>query len=474
MNDIPLSAYGIQDAATAAVRVPPQAIEAEQSLLGSLMLDNGAWDRVCDLVGEKDFYRADHRRIFKAIAQLVDCAMPADALTVADALGDDLGAVGGREYLGHLSINTISAANIRRYAEIVRDRAVRREIIGVCTEAIDRLYSNPEPGLLEQIQEKLFTLANRNERKTARPFKAVLSEVVASIDERFHRKGGEITGLPTGFVDLDKITAGFQGGDLIVIAGRPSMGKTALAMNIVEHVAVGLGKPCAVFSLEMSDTQLVQRMLGSVGKVNQHQLRTGWLGPEDWTALVAGQGKLNAARVIIEETYDLQPGTLRAKARRIKRENPDLALIVVDYIQLMDSQADKRVDQVAEITRGLKRIAKELNLPVVALSQLNRSVETRTNKRPMMADLREPGAIEQDADLILFMYRDEVYDPETLNPGLCEVIIGKQRNGPVGFVNLAFLAQFARFENFAGEPRRREYKPRSKPFEGRARADVDG
>ncbi len=469
MNDFPPGDFE-------ATRLPPQSLEAEQSVLGGLMLDNGAWDRVSDLVTEKHFYRGDHRKIFRAIAQLIDCAMPADALTVADALGDDLGEIGGQAYLGSLAMNTPSAANIRRYAEIVKDRAIRRGLIAVCADAIDKLYSsNPEDGLIERIQEQLFQLANQNDAKKARAFPDILSEVVESIDKRYHQKGGDITGVPTGFSDLDKMTAGFQPGDLIVIAGRPSMGKTALAMNIVEHLAVEQGKPCAVFSLEMSDSQLVQRMLGSVGKVNQHQLRTGRLDDSDWPRLVESHAKLGAARVVIEETYDLQPGSLRAKARRIKRENPDLALIVVDYLQLMESGADKRVDQVAEITRGLKRIAKELSIPVVALSQLNRSVEARTNKRPQMSDLRESGAIEQDADLILFMYRDEVYDPETLNPGVCEVIIGKQRNGPVGHVNLTFLAQYARFENFMGEIRRKEYKPhRKQPFETRHRADVDG
>ena len=458
-----------------AVRTPPQALEAEQSVLGGLMLDGTAWDRVVDVVQERDFYRSSHRAIFRAISQLVECSMPADVLTVADVLGDRIEEVGGRAYLGSLAVNTPSAANIRRYAELVRDRAIRRELIGVCTEAIGKLYaSNPEEGLIERVQEQLFEIANRNTGKSARAFKQILSEVVQSIDARFHHKGGDITGLSTGFLDLDKFTAGFQGGDLIVIAGRPSMGKTALAMNIVEHVVLDLKKSAAVFSLEMSDNQLVQRMLGSAAKVNLHQLRTGRLDENDWRRIADTHGTLGQARVVIEETYDLQPATLRAKARRIKRENPDLALIVVDYLQLLESSAEKRVDQVAEITRGLKRIAKELMIPVVALSQLNRSVEARTNKRPMMADLRESGAIEQDADLILFMFREEVYDADTLNPGLCEVIVGKQRNGPTGFVHLTFLAQYARFENFAGEIRRKEHKPRSRPFEPRPRADVDG
>jgi replicative DNA helicase len=456
-------------------RLPPQAIEAEQWLLGGLLLDNQAWDRVCDIVRETDFYRGSHRKIFRAITQLLDCAMPADVLTVADVLGADLQECGGLEYVGGLSVNTQSPANIRQYAEIVRDRAIRRELITVCNEAMAKLYApNPQPGLIEEVQEQLFRITNRNRETRSRPFPQILSEVVESIDRRHNTEGGDITGLPTGFIDLDKMTAGFQPGDLIVVAGRPSMGKSAIAMNIVEHVCVELGKSCAVFSLEMADTQLVQRMLGSVGRVNQHQLRTGRLDDDDWRRISDTHRKLGQARVVIEETFDLQPATLRAKARRMRRENPDLALIVVDYLQLMDGEAEKRVDAVAEITRGLKRIAKELSIPVLALSQLNRAVEARTNKRPMMADLRESGAIEQDADLILFMYREEVYDPETPNPGLCEVIIGKQRNGPTGVVNLTFLAQYARFENWAGEIRRKEYKSRSRPFETRQRADIDG
>ena len=464
------------DIRDAAALLPPQAVEAEQSVLGGLMLDNAAWDRVGDVLGERDFYRSDHRLIFRAIEQLLSLDMPADAVTVADALGEELERVGGRDYLGSMVVNTPSSANIRRHAELVREKSVRRGLITLCSQTLDSLYgdmSDSPAGLIGRLEDGLAALATARLSKPQASFGALLSRVVASIDERY-QNGGRITGLETGFVDLDEKTAGLQPGELIVIAGRPSMGKTSMAMNIVEHVTLNLTRSAAVFSLEMSDTQLVQRMLGSVGKVNQHRLRTGRLDAEDWTQLSKTHGEMAGARVIIEETYDLEPAALRAKAKRIKRANPDLALIVVDYLQLMETGADKRVDQVAEITRGLKRIAKELEIPVVALSQLNRSVEARTNKRPMMADLRESGAIEQDADLILFMYRDEVYNPDTPNPGLCEVIIGKQRNGPTGHIHLTFLAQYARFENHAGEIHQRVYKPRSKPFETRSRADVDG
>lgn len=455
--------------------LPPQAIEAEQSVLGGLMLDNGAWDRVADVVGERDFYRADHRRIFRAIETLVDCSMPADVLTVADALGDDLQAVGGREYLGSLVVEVPSAANIRHYAETVRDRSVKRGLIVLCNQALEALYrrtEDPPAELIGRLEDGLAALATVREGKT-RTWGAILADVLDGIEKRQSAGGHDITGLETGFKDLDHMTAGFQPGDLIVIAGRPSMGKSAIAMNIVEHVAVKLKKSCAVFSLEMSDAQLAQRMIGSVGRVNQHQLRTGRMTDEDWHKVGGAYSQLSPARVVIEETYDLKPGSLRAKARRIKRENPDLALIVIDYLQLLDGEAEKRVDAVAEITRGLKKLAKEMNIPVVALSQLNRSVEARTNKRPMMADLRESGAIEQDADVILFMFREEVYDPETPNPGLAEVIIGKQRNGPIGHVYLTFIAQYARFENFTGTIQHKQYKARSKPFETRQRADID-
>ena len=431
--------------------LPPQAIAAEQSVIGGLLLDNGAWDRVGDLIDEKDFYRKDHRLIYRHLERLITDGKPGDSLTVCESLGKDIDAAGGRAYIGSLALNTPSAANIRRYAEIVKDRAQKRGLIALCNELTEAAYkpsSESAGDLLARVQEKLFALAVRHGGRTARPFRDILSGVLQSIDERCAGDGGDITGLETGFIDLDKMTAGFQPGDLIVIAGRPSMGKTALAMNIVEHVALRLKRSAGVFSLEMSDTQLVQRMMGSVARVSQHQLRAGRLTDDDWQRLTTSVYGLNDARIIIEETFDLEPANLRAKARRMLRENPDLGLIVVDYLQLMEADGDKRADQVAVITRGLKRLAKELNLPVVALSQLNRSLEARQNKRPMMSDLRESGAIEQDADLILFMYRDEVYNTETLNPGVAEIIIGKQRNGPIGTVNLTFLAQFTRFENY--------------------------
>lgn len=458
------------------MRLPPQAIDAEQAVLGGLLLDNSAWDRIGDLIDEKDFYRRDHRVLYAAIERLIALGMPADALTVAESLGDKVDDVGGLSYIGTLSLNTPSVANIKRYAEIVKDRAQKRELIAACSGLIDGAYkstSESAADLAGQVQDKLFALIQGHPGKSSATFGTILQRVVASIDERAGKD--EINGLPTGYVDLDEKTAGLQPGDLIIVAGRPSMGKTALAMNIVEYVALTLKKTCAVFSLEMSDQQLVQRMLGSVGSINQHQLRTGRLTQEDWAKVVDTSKKMHSAPIIIEEIYDLGPADLRAKARRIQREHPDLALIVVDYLQLLEAGGDKRSDQVATITRALKRIAIELNIPVVALSQLNRGLEQRTNKRPMMSDLRESGAIEQDADLILFMYRESVYDPESPNPSVAEVIVGKQRNGPTGHIYLTFRATYARFENFAGEIRHKESKSRSRAFEpARERADLDG
>jgi replicative DNA helicase len=460
------------------MRLPPQAIEAEQSLLGGLLLDNAAWDRVADIVRESDFYRTNHRLIFRHIVGLIEVNKPADPVTVSDSLGENLEDVGGRGYVASLFLNTPSAANIRRYAEIVQDRAQKRGLIGLCQDVQDRAYSAssaPAPELLTHAEQALHGLHGR-QAGHAKPIADVLSTVLERIDMQYSRESpSEVTGLSTGFVDLDRITSGLQGGELIIVAGRPSMGKTALAMNVVEWVAIEQKRSVAVFSLEMSDEQLAQRMIGSVGHIDQHQLRTGKFPEERWGRITEAAGKIQGAPIYIEETYDLSPSTMRAKARRMWREHPDLALIVVDYLQLMEGDSERRVDQIAEISRGLKRIARELKIPVMALSQLNRSVEQRQDKRPMMSDLRESGALEQDADLILFLYRDEVYDPESEAKGTAEVIIAKQRSGPIGMVRLTFLSKFARFENYGGEPIGRTRKqPRSKPFAMRERADIDG
>ncbi len=446
--------------------IPPHSLESEQSVLGGLLLSNSAWDKVCELVAEKDFYTSAHRRIFRAIESLIGAGKEADIVTVSVVLGDDLKDIGGLVYLGSLVQNTPSVHNINRYAEVVLDRSQKRQLIAVASDMLDSLYhaqNATAAELMGRASEKIFAL-ERVAVKKGRSFSKVLSDVLASVDSRYHASA-EITGLPTGFIDLDEMTAGLQNEDLIIIAGRPSMGKTALAMNIAEHVALNEKKAVAVFSLEMSDTQLAQRMIGSVGRVNQHRLRTGRLSDDDWSVLSSTVGKLHDANILIEETFDLAPAQMRAKARRIKRENPDLGLIVVDYLQLMEAGGNNRADQIADITRGLKRIAKELQIPVVALSQLNRGLEQRTNKRPVMSDLRESGAIEQDADVIIFLYRDKVYNEDTLNPNLAEAIIGKQRNGPIGTVNLHFEAQFARFDNWSGEVLRSDPKPKNRAFD---------
>lgn len=459
--------------------IPPHSVEAEQSLLGALLLDNRAWERIADLVSIDDFYRDDHRRIFRHIGKLIESGRAADVVTLAEALDKDLERAGGVSYLGSLSQNAPGSINARRYAEIVADRAKKRKGIEFCARLTEDLLSpaaRPVSQILEDAQEQLFALDRRAGAESAKPFNQILAKVMESVDQRYHSDGGGITGVATGFVDLDDKLAGLQRGDLIVIAGRPSMGKTALAMNMVEHVAVELGQPVLVLSLEMADTQLGQRMLGSNARIDQHALRTGRLSDEDWSKLSRSMGKLHDAPIIIEETFDLSPASLRSKARRADREHGRLGLIVLDYLQLMEGGPERRVDAIAEISRGLKRIAKELDVPVVALSQLNRGVEQRPNKRPGMADLRDSGAIEQDADVILFMYRDEVYHEETANRGVAEVIIGKQRNGPIGTIYLAFLAAFTRFENYAGEPpRSAPAKPRSRAFEPPPhRADIDG
>ena len=445
------------------IKVPPHSVEAEQSVLGGLLLDNNAWDRVADIVAEGDFYRADHRQIYRHIVKLIEASRPADVVTVAESLDStkDLASVGGMAYLTALASGTPSAANIRRYAEIVRERAILRKLAAVATEIADSAYSTmgrDASQILDEAESKVFEIAEQGARGNAgfQEMPDLLTQVVQRIDMLYERGGNsEVTGVPTGYVDLDRMTSGLQPGELVIVAGRPSMGKTSLAMNIAEHVALEAKLAVGVFSMEMASTQLVLRMLGSVGKLDQHKLRTGRLHDDDWKRLTDAVGRLNDARIQVDETPALNPLELRARARRLHREYKGLGLIVVDYLQLMSSssQGENRATEISEISRSLKGLAKELSCPVIALSQLNRSLEQRPNKRPVMSDLRESGAIEQDADLILFIYRDEVYNPESPDKGIAEVIIGKQRNGPIGTVQLAFLGEYTRFENLA-DPRR--------------------
>ena len=446
-----------------AARTPPNSVEAEQSVLGGLLLENAAWDRVADVITEADFYRADHRTIFQHIAQLIEQNRPADSLTVTESLerSGKVAEAGGQAYIASLALNTPSAANIRRYAEIVRERSVLRNLAAVGTAIADSAYSPSGKDahvLIDEAEARVFQIAEVG-AKTRQGFTKIdplLTETVERIDMLYSRENKhDVIGLSTGFVDLDRMTSGLQPGEMIVVAGRPSMGKTALAMNMVENAALDSKKAVAVFSMEMSGPQLAMRMIGSVGRVDQHELRTGTFKEEDWPRLVDAVGKLNDAQIYIDDTAGLNCLEVRSRARRMHRQCGGLSLIVVDYLQLMSGTSsggrdENRATEIAEISRSLKGIAKELKVPVLALSQLNRGVDSRQDKRPMMSDLRESGAIEQDADVILFIYRDEVYNPDSPRKGIAEIIIAKQRNGPVGKIDLTFLGRHTRFENYAG------------------------
>jgi replicative DNA helicase len=450
----------LKDPQVESARMPPQAVEAEQSVLGGLLLDNTAWDRVADVVTGADFYRADHRTIFQHIGDLIEGGKPADALTVAESLerSGKLVDTGGHAYLGSLAANTPSAANIRRYAEIVRERAIMRSLAAVGTEIADAAFSpmgKTAAQMLDEAEGRVFEIAEAGARGR-NGFVSIddlAAKVVTRMDELYHSENpSDITGIPTGYADLDSRTSGLQPSDLIIVAGRPSMGKTAFALNIAEYVAIDFGLPVAVFSMEMSGEQVAMRLLGSLSRVSQHKIRTGRVEEDDWTRVTKGLERLQNASIFIDDSGALNPLELRARARRLYRSCGKLGLIVVDYLQLMSgSRADSenRATELSEISRSLKALAKELNVPIVALSQLNRSVESRTDRRPMMSDLRESGAIEQDADVILFIYRDEVYHPESPDKGLAEIIIGKQRNGPIGMMKLTFRGEFTRFENYA-------------------------
>jgi replicative DNA helicase len=443
------------------IKLPPHSVEAEQSVLGGLLLEASALDKITDLVTDEDFYRQEHRLIFRQILRLSEQAKPVDVITVAEALeiAGELDKVGGLPYLGGLAQNVPSAANIRRYGEIVRERSIMRKLAEVGSDIASSAY-NPTgrdaAQLLDEAESKVFEIAEAGS-KGKQGFVAMpplLTEVVERIETLYGRDNpSDITGTATGFTDLDRITSGLQAGDLIIVAGRPSMGKTALAINIAENVAMDSKLPVAIFSMEMGATQLAMRMLGSVGKLNQQDLRTGRLHDDDWGRLTHALGKLNDAPIHIDESAALSALDLRARSRRLHRQSNGLGLIVVDYLQLMSSNVGKasenRATEISEISRSLKALAKELHVPVIALSQLNRSLEQRPNKRPVMSDLRESGAIEQDADLILFIYRDEVYNSDSSDKGKAEIIIGKQRNGPIGKVELAFRGEYTRFDNLA-------------------------
>jgi replicative DNA helicase len=440
-------------------KTPPHSIESEQSVLGGLMLDNNAWEKVADIITDSDFYRQDHRLIYHHICKLIEQNKPADVVTVAESLeiSAELQNIGGLAYIGAIVQNTPSAANIKRYAEIVRERSIMRNLAQVGVQITDSAY-NPAgrsaANLLDEAEAKVFEIAEEGARGKEGfiDIQPLLKQVVERIELLYSQDNpSNVTGIASGFHDLDQKTSGFQPGDLIIVAGRPSMGKTAFSLNIAEHVALELKKPVAVFSMEMGGAQLAMRLLGSVGKLDQHKVRTGRLEDEDWPKLTHALGKLNEAPIFIDESAALNALELRARARRLYRQYGELGLIVVDYLQLMSSgsQGENRATEISEISRALKGLAKDLRVPVIALSQLNRSLEQRPNKRPVMSDLRESGAIEQDADVILFIYRDEVYNPDSQDKGIAEIIIGKQRNGPIGKIDLTFLGEYTRFESYA-------------------------
>ena len=443
---------------TQEIRIPPHSEEAEQSVLGGLMLDNSAWDQIADIIIEKDFYRKDHQLIFRAVAHLADQSIPFDVITLSEWLEarGELSNIGGLAYLATLVKDTPSAANIRAYANIVRERAIFRALIQVSAD-ISRVAYYPEgrnsTELLDFAEQKIFDIAERGaHNRNGFVLLRDLSIKVINRLEFLYKQQNPITGIAAGFTDLDLITSGLQVADLIIVAGRPSMGKTSFAMNIAEHVAIKEKKVVAVFSMEMPCEQLALRLISSLGRVDQHRVRTGKLEDGDWERVTSAVGALSEAMIFIDDTPSLTPTELRARCRRLKRDR-GLDLIIIDYLQLMQIPGNKenRATEISEISRGLKVLAKELRVPVVALSQLNRGLEQRPNKRPLMADLRESGAIEQDADLILFIYRDEVYNENSPDKGTAEIIISKHRNGPIGMVRLTFLGQYTRFENYISQ-----------------------
>ncbi len=438
-------------------RVPPHSEEAEQAVLGGLMLDNAAWDRVADRITADDFYRHDHRLIFRAVSALADRNAPFDMVTVSEQLDrtTELESAGGMAYLGRLAAETPSAANIVAYADIVRERSILRSLISVGTEIADSAYTPEGRGskeLLDVAEQKVFRIAEQGARG-AQGFRGMKPLLTAAVDqiEYLYESQNPITGIATGYQDLDALTSGLNPGDLVIVAGRPSMGKTSFAMNIAEYVAMKNSEPVAIFSMEMPGEQLAIRLLSSMGRINQQKLRSGRLEDGDWPRLTSAVQMLSEAPLYIDDTPALSPTELRARTRRLMREHKGLGLIVVDYLQLMQSpgSSENRANEISDISRGLKALAKELSVPMIALSQLNRSLEQRPNKRPVMSDLRESGAIEQDADIIAFVYRDEVYNDESPDKGTAEIIIAKQRNGPIGTVRLTFHGQFTRFENYA-------------------------
>ncbi len=464
-DSIPEFPEHVKDEAVAAVRRPPHSLESEQSILGGLMLDTNAFEIVSDILSVDDFYRREHQIIYEAIERLAINAKPVDAVTVLgelQAIGK-VQDVGGMQYLDALVHSTPSAANIRRYAEIVRERSILRQLISAGDEIVSLAYS-PEAAdvsqLLDQIQTKIFAIdenSNRGKKGFVR-----LPEVAANVTKEVQalyeeHSNDDVTGLPTGFIKLDRMLTGLHPSDLVIVAGRPSMGKTSFALNIVEYVGIVLKLPVAIFSMEMSADQLAKRFISSTGRVDAQKIRRARLDNSDWQRFTDAVAEMSKAPIYIDDSSALTVNEVRARARRLARKSGPLSLIVVDYLQLMSGSAragsstENRATEISEISRGLKNLAKEMNAPVIALSQLNRAVESRSDRRPMMSDIRESGAIEQDADVIMFIYRDVVYNKDCAEPNKAEIIIGKQRNGPIGTIDLRFDGEFTRFDNLAEE-----------------------
>ena len=446
------------DLETSRVKIPPHSVEAEQAVLGGLMLDNRRFDEVSEVVTAADFYRQDHRLIYAAVERLASESEPLDVVTLAEYLerAGDIEDAGGLSYLAELAEKTPSAANIRAYAQIVAERSILRQLIEVSGGIVDSAF-NPQgrtsSELLDEAEHNVFRIAESRTKEGSgpKPINPILTQALTRIEELFE-SGDKVTGLTTGFSDLDEWTSGMQPSDLIIVAGRPSMGKTTFAMNIVENALLSTGEPILVFSMEMPADSIVMRMLSSLGRIDQTRMRSGKLEEDDWPRLTSAVSLLKDKPLYIDDTPGLSPTEMRSRARRIARENGGkLSLIMVDYLQLMrvPGNTEGRTAEISEISRSLKGLAKELSCPVVALSQLNRSLEQRPNKRPVNSDLRESGAIEQDADVIMFVYRDEVYNEDTQDKGIAEIIIGKQRNGPIGTVRLAFIGKFTKFEDLA-------------------------
>ena len=442
-----------------ALKVPPHSVEAEQAVLGGLMLDNSEWDNIADVLLAEDFYRAEHQLIYQVMLQQGEANSPIDVVTLVESLNSlgELANAGGVDYLGELAGNARGTANIHAYADIIRERAVLRRLISVANSIADTGYNTggkKAAEILDEAEQKVFNIADERPQEQGPVFiNPLLASAVDRIDE-LAGADGDLTGLSSGFKDLDGMTSGWQRSDLVIVAGRPSMGKTAFAMNLVENAVLQDEKPVLVFSLEMPAESLIFRMLSSIGRIDQTKLRTGQLSDDDWPGFNDAVGKLKDRPLFIDDSAGVSPMEMRARARRIVREHGAIGMIVVDYLQLMQikGSSENRVNEISEISRSLKLLAREFECPVIALSQLNRGLEQRPNKRPVMSDLRESGAIEQDADVIAFIYRDEVYNEDSPDKGIAEVIIGKQRNGPIGTVRLSFQGQFTRFENFA-QPR---------------------